>query len=177
MTATIERRTTHGRGEGIFALRSFKRGEVLYEGVLDDMPVKNHSHASQVGKTTFGFHKGFSSIFNHSCNPNCGIIINESGAHNIVAMESISAGDEATYDYAMRNYRIEHFPSPCTCGNVNCRTTIMGWIGLPEQRKDAYVGFVAPYLLEIDRDKWRANRPAVDSTRIFSDFKAAKDGL
>lgn len=173
MTATVERRATPDRGEGIFALQPFKRGEILYAGVLDGAPVDNHSHASQISKTKFGFHTGLGSILNHSCNPNCGIIINESGAHDIVAMEGLAAGDEATYDYAMRNYRIDHFPSPCCCGNTNCRGTITGWINLPQQRKDAYAGFVAPYLLEIDLEQGVASRKGVVSNRVLAGFKTA----
>ena len=157
MTVNIEQRTTPGRGQGIFALKSFKRGDTVYIGVLDGIPVKNHSHASQISKTEFGFHKGLGSKFNHSCDPNCGIMINTSGGHDIVAIDDIAEADEATYDYAMRNYRIEHFPGPCACGNTNCRSLITGWKDLPQQRKDDYVGFVAPYLIEIDREEAAAN--------------------
>ncbi len=152
MTAMVEERTTPDRGQGIFALKSFKRGDILHVGVLDTNAIKNHSHASQLSKTRFGFHKGLSSKFNHSCDPNCGIIINQSGGHNIVAMRAICDADEATYDYAMRNYRIEHFPGPCSCGTANCRGMITGWKDLPQQRKDDYTGFVAPYLIEIDAE-------------------------
>lgn len=153
MTSTIEKRTTPGRGCGVFALKSFECGDALYVGVLDDIPIQNHSHASQIGKAKFGFHKGLSSIFNHSCDPNCGIRINETGGHDIIAMRHISAEDEATYDYAMRNYRIEHFSAACSCGSANCRKTITGWKDLPQQRKDDYTGFVAPYLIEMDCEK------------------------
>ncbi|WP_298465585.1 SET domain-containing protein-lysine N-methyltransferase [uncultured Erythrobacter sp.] len=150
MTTVIEERTAHGRGQGVFALGSFIKGDILYVGVLDGGPISNHSHASQISKTKFGFHKGLSSKFNHSCDPNCGIVLNESGGHNIVAMGDIAAEDEATYDYAMRNYLIEHFPGPCACGQANCRGSITGWKDLPQQRKNDYAGFVAPYLIEMD---------------------------
>ncbi len=156
MKAVIEERTSHGRGQGVFALGSFRKGDILYVGVLDDKPVTNHSHASQISKTQFGFHTGLSSKFNHSCDPNCGIVLNQSGGHNIVAMRDIAAEDEATYDYAMRNYRIEHFLAPCACGQANCRRSITGWKDLPQQRKDDYNGFVAPYLIEMDTESIQA---------------------
>lgn len=152
MTSIIELKSTPGRGEGIFALKPFKRGDILLVGVLDDKPVSNHSHASQIGRNEFGFHKGLSSKFNHSCDPNCGIALNSTGAHDIVAMQDIPSAVEATFDYAMRNYRIEHFASSCDCGTAQCRTTITGWKDLPQQRKSDYAGFVAPYLLEMDRE-------------------------
>ncbi len=150
MTASIEQRTTPGRGNGIFALRSFRRGEIVLIGELDETPIKNHSHASQLGKTKFGFHKGLSSKFNHSCDPNCGIVVNDTGGHNVVAICEILADEETTYDYAMRNYAIEHFPDACVCGAANCRASITGWRDLPEPRKEDYAGFIAPYLIEMD---------------------------
>lgn len=177
MTATIESRTTAGCGQGVFALKSFTRGEALYVGVLDDIPVRNHSHASQVSKTKFRFHKGLSSIFNHSCDPNCGIIINPSGGHDIVAFKHIRAADEATYDYAMCNYRIEHFPQPCSCGTTQCRETITGWQDLPQQRKDDYAGFVAPYLMEMDREIVVDRAAAFDPRTAVLGFRAATSSL
>lgn len=151
MIQDIELRTIEGKGEGIFALRRFEAGETVLVGVLDADSVANHSHASQIGEHEFGFHRGLTSKFNHSCNPNCGIRINKSGAHDFVAMRPIAAHEETTFDYAMRNYRIEHFPDSCMCGNRQCRGSITGWQDLPPARKKAYAGFVAPYLIEMDR--------------------------
>jgi uncharacterized protein len=50
----------------------------------------------------------------------------------------------------MRNYSIEHFPGGCLCGAENCRGSVTGWKNLPDERKAAYQGLVAPSLLEID---------------------------
>ena len=47
---------------------------------------------------------------NHSCEPNCGIRLNASGAHDFVARQPITAGQEITFDYAMRNYRSSTSP-------------------------------------------------------------------
>jgi len=150
MIADIELRSTPGRGEGIFALRAFEPGETVLVGALEEVDVANHSHASQLGEDEFGFHRGLTSKFNHSCDPNCGIRLNKTGAHDFVAMRHIATNEETTFDYAMRNYRIEHFPSACICGSEDCRGAITGWQDLPQSRKDDYAGFVAPYLVEMD---------------------------
>ena len=152
MKTDIEVRTTPGRGEGVFALRAFEPGETVMVGILETSGIKNHSHASQIGKNKFGFHSGLSSKLNHSCDPNCGIHLNASGGHNFVAMRDMAMDEEATYDYAMRNFTIEHFPDNCSCGKDICRHSITGWKDLPEARKNAYRGFAAPYLIEMDRD-------------------------
>lgn len=149
-SADIELRETRGRGEGVFALRSFERGATVLTGVLEERDVTNHSHASQLGPDEFGFHSGLTSKFNHSCDPNCGIRVNGSGAHDFVARRAIAKHEETTFDYAMRNYRIDHFPGDCSCGRLVCRGEITGWQDLPQARKDAYRGYVAPYLIELD---------------------------
>ena len=151
MIDDVELRKTPERGEGVFALRSFQPGETVLVGVLTETCIGNHSHASQIGEQKFGFHSGLSSKFNHSCDPNCGIRLNSLGGHDFVAMRTIDAHEEATYDYAMRNFKIEHFPGLCLCGERLCRGSITGWRDLPQIRKTAYLGFVAPYLLEMDR--------------------------
>lgn len=151
MTADIELRTTPGRGEGIFTLRTFQRGETVLVGVLDNRTIENHSHASQLGEHEFGFHRGLTSKFNHSCDPNCGIRLNATGGHDFVAMRSIASEEEATFDYAMRNFNIEYFPGTCACGERLCRGSVTGWKDLPQARKEAYQGFVAPYLVAMDR--------------------------
>jgi hypothetical protein len=62
-----------------------------------------------------------------------------------VAREPIVAGEEITFDYAMRNYSVEHFPGGCLCGSDTCRGSITGWRDLSDERKAAYRGLVAPY--------------------------------
>lgn len=135
------------KGEGIFATDGFNRDDIVMVGLLEEENVeKNHSHASQMGEFRHALHAGLISKVNHSCNPNCGIKLNASGAHDFVAMKPIQSGQEITFDYAMRNYIIEYFPKSCCCGSINCRKTITGWQDLPDSFKSSYSGFVAPYL-------------------------------
>lgn len=96
MNSAIELRTTPGRGEGVFALKTFETGETVLVGVLESSGIINHSHASQIGMNEFGFHSGLSSKLNHSCEPNCGIQLNSSGGHNFVAMRDILTNEETT---------------------------------------------------------------------------------
>ncbi len=153
MTHGIELRTTATKGDGIFTTKPFAAGETLLVGRIEKRLSKNHSHASQTGENEYALHAGLISKFNHSCEPNCGIKLNVHGGHDFVAMRHIKANEEATFDYAMRNYRIDHFPGNCTCGEKACRGSITGWRDLPQTRKDCYSGFVAPYLLEMDAEK------------------------
>ncbi len=146
----FELRETEGRGEGIFATRSFKARETVMVGIIEKVLDGNHSHASQTGENKYVLHAGSISKVNHSCNPNCGISVNETGAHDFVAMRDINVNQEITFDYAMRNYGVNYFPKQCMCGSKGCRGKITGWKDLPDERKKIYKGFIAPYLLELD---------------------------
>lgn len=155
------RTTPDGRGEGVFATRSFRPGETVIVGRIERQVESNHSHATQVGPFEYVELSGLGPMANHSCDPNCGIRTNDRGAPDLVARRAIAAGEEITFDYAMRNYSIEHFPAHCRCGSQLCRTSVTGWKDLPEERREAYDGLVAPYLLEMEtRRRARRRREA-----------------
>lgn len=149
----LELRKVQGKGEGVFATRAFGVGETVMIGVIEQELSKNHSHASQIAKDRYVFHAGLVPKVNHSCEPNCGIHVNQTGAHDFVAIRDILAGEEITFDYAMRNYSIDHFDYTCQCGALECRGTITGWKDLPASWKEKYAGFIAPYLLDLDQQE------------------------
>lgn len=139
-----------GKGDGVVATRDFTLGETVLIGFLLETSTQNDSHATQLGPTRWGRHGGLGQSVNHSCDPNCGVRLNESGAFDLVARRSIRTGEEVTIDYAMRNFTIEHFPAVCLCRAAACRESITGWKDLPADRKADYRNLVAPYLLAMD---------------------------
>jgi uncharacterized protein len=141
-----------GKGGGVRATRGFEAGETVMVGFLEGDVADNDSHATQVSRTRWARHGGLGPKVNHSCSPNCGVELNETGACDFVARQPIACGEEITFDYAMRNYSIEHFPGGCLCGAGICRGSVTGWKDLSAERKAEYEGEVAPYLLEIDRE-------------------------
>lgn len=150
MSLGYELQRTGTKGDGVFATRAFQMGETVMVGVIDRDLDQNHAHASQVSEKRFVLHGGLITKVNHSCEPNCGIHLNTSGAHDFVARRAITAGQEITFDYAMRNYSVEYFAVHCRCGALHCRDRITGWKDLPAERRAEYRGFVAPYLSDID---------------------------
>ncbi|MER5770894.1 SET domain-containing protein-lysine N-methyltransferase [Streptomyces sp. NPDC001985] len=143
-----ELREARGKGGGVFATRTFRTGELVLDGVIEAELDRNDSHASQIGWNRFVRHGGLMPKVNHSCDPECGVRLNASGAHDLFARRAIAAGREITFDYAMRNFSIEHFPALCGCGSPLCRGRVTGWKDLPAARRDAYRDSVAPYLLD-----------------------------
>jgi hypothetical protein len=140
-----------GMGDGVFATRDFAPGETVMVCVASGPADVNDVHANQVSATEWVHEEGLAPMLNHSCDPNCGVSRRDDGDFELRARTAIAAGDELTFDYAMRNYVIEHFPSRCHCASGACRGTITGWRDLPADRKAAYGDLVAPYLLELDR--------------------------
>ncbi|MGB3637345.1 MAG: SET domain-containing protein-lysine N-methyltransferase [Rivularia sp. (in: cyanobacteria)] len=155
----FELRLTSGKGEGVFATLAFKAGDTVIIGVIEKILDENDSHGSQIKENKYVRHAGLTSKVNHSCNPNCGIKLNQTGAHDFVAMRDINVDEEITFDYAMRNYSIDYFSMPCECGSENCRTKITGYKDLPIQRKIDYAGFIAPYLLVLEAKYADENQP------------------
>lgn len=147
-----------GKGEGVFATSSYEVGETVIVGVVGEPVGRNDVHANQVSSTQWVREGGLHEKLNHSCDPTCGVRVNASRAVDYVARRRIEVGDEITFDYAMRNYVVEHAPAECLCASSECRGAITGWRDLPAERKAAYQGLVAPYLLELDRE--RSTRPA-----------------
>ena len=142
----------NGTGDGVFATRNFSIGETAMIGEIEGSLDGNDSHATQVSRTQWVRHAGLNPKVNHSCSPNCGVRLNSTGACDFVVRQAISTGEELTFDYAMRNYAIEHFPGSCLCGATACRGSVTGWKDLTNLQKAGYDGEVLPYLLELDRE-------------------------
>ena len=116
-----------------------------------------------MGPGRWARHGGLGPKVNHSCDPNCGVRVNPAvDGFDFVALTPIAAGDEITFDYAMRNYTIDHFPTVCLCGAARCRRSVTGWKDLPAARKADYGELVAPYLCTMDDEIRRARRQAAD---------------
>jgi len=147
------RRAADGTGDGVLATRAFAAGETVMVGFLIGDLAANDSHATQIGPNAWARHGGLGPKVNHSCDPNCGVRLNEGRAFDFVARRPIANGQELTFDYAMRNYTIDHFPDACLCGVDNCRGAITGWKTLPSVRKAAYGNLVAPYLRAMDAEE------------------------
>ena len=146
-----EFRQSSGKGKGVFATKSFAVGDLVVLGVIQEVLSANTTHATQIGESEYVLLGELMSLVNHSCGPNCGIRVNETGAHDLIALCDISAHEEITYDYAMSNYGVNFFSRQCMCGSKKCRGEITGWKDLSEEIRKEYEGFVAPSLSHLNR--------------------------
>ena len=148
----IRRSPIHGRG--LFVTRSIAKGEIVaIKGghILDRAALRRtrrHIAASHI-QIEDGFFIGAlraaevrrNKLFiNHSCEPNVGL----RGQVTFVALRSIRAGEELTYDWAMEENAA--VATRCTCGAARCRKLLTGrdWRIPALQRR--YRGYFSPYL-------------------------------
>ena len=86
-------------------------------------------------------------MVNHSCEPNCGIL----GSTVLVAMRTIAAGEEVTYDYAMSDGS-PYDEFACACGSAMCRGLVTGNDWSHPELVERYRGWYSAYLqARIDR--------------------------
>jgi hypothetical protein len=61
-------------------------------GFLVGLLEENDSHATQVGPDRWARHGGLGPKVNHSCDPKCGVRLNDEQAFDVVARQQIHAG-------------------------------------------------------------------------------------
>ena len=131
-------------GRGAFALRRIKKGERLieYAGERithavadvrydDEHIIPHHTFLFTVNRTTVidaAVDGNESRFINHSCDPNCEIIISRSRVY-VHALRDIPAGEELSYDYwytTDESYTLDDLRRiyPCRCGAAKCRGTL-----------------------------------------------------
>lgn len=126
---SLEVRRVAGRGYGLFARRRFRPaelvlrfgGQVVYgkdysTDYCIDLPPCPRRGARSLEPNIPG------SLINHSCDPNCSIMVNSAGHAFVVAECCIGPGTELTIDYAYPFVGEEQIV--CQCRSDNCR----GWI-------------------------------------------------
>lgn len=84
----------------------------------------------------------------HSCEPNLGV-------HErtmFVAMRDINKGEEVTIDYAMivpeYGEEFANIEGVCGCDKPSCRGKLGSYLGLSDELKKKYQGYVSDFLLE-----------------------------
>lgn len=142
------------KGKGAFAARRFSPDEVVVVGKPTRQLKKRTNHSFQVGWDKHIDLNKPAKLLNHSCNPNCGVILNKYGGYNFVAIRTINAGEEVCWDYSTTEH-LSIAVKKCLCGSKFCRHQIKGWKYLPTSFRQKYkrLGIIAPYLMQIKKSK------------------------
>lgn len=139
----------HRFGRGVYARRRIEAGETVLTGRGEY--VERSIHSFQVGPDTHVRIANEIELINHSCEPNCGILLPlNSREMRVVAMRAIEPDEEITTDYATHDYEIRFMPERCHCGTALCRGRVTGYRDLPPERRAAYGRHIAEYLPPLD---------------------------
>jgi SET domain-containing protein len=128
MNQFVEIRKSEKHGNGLFAMKNFKKGESLYSlkkgRIVKHDEIQNLSelekmHLDQIGKDEYEIIEPPGCYINHSCEPNV-----EEKDRTGYALRDIKKGEEITIDYDKIAYLEK--PFECHCGSKNCRGFVRG---------------------------------------------------
>jgi uncharacterized protein len=141
-------------GTGLFATRAIRKGAFIIEYIGERISHKEadrrHAHKDADDNHTFlftldsktvidgGVGGNESRLINHSCEPNCEVII-EDGRLLVEATRTIRPGEEFVYDYMITRApkdppELEQIFA-CRCGAASCRGTMLEPRKKPKARK------------------------------------------
>lgn len=134
---------------GLFAQRDFETNDVVlkFEGKpiskkeLDkDYTKEEQAFVLQVGADIYLDLKGEPTYFiNHSCNPNCKIVIAVNNAF-LIALRPITADDQLFFDYSLSSTDTpEDWIMKCACDRFACRKDISGFNHMPNKIKEEFI--------------------------------------
>jgi hypothetical protein len=107
------------------------------------------TYALQIGPDLYiGESGGVDDLFNHSCEPNAGVIISGTTAE-LRAIRAITPGEEIAFDYSTTLDEGD-FTMVCRCGLPSCRGVIGDGRDLPQAVWDRYrtLGILPDYVIQ-----------------------------
>jgi SET domain-containing protein len=143
-------------GKGVFARCRIQQGETVlrFSGPLlrrAELPGSRYAERDlylQIGDDLFlGPSGDIDDFVNHSCDPNCGVVI-AGGSVRLIAMRTIRSGEEIRFDYSTTSAG-DPVEMRCSCGSPACRGRIGDFMWLPSHLQEKYIGLgvVPDYVL------------------------------
>lgn len=155
MNDLITKRTRNGKG--VFTKRNLIKGEkiIKFAGKIfrrNELPSPYDlvdDHYVQIGRNLYMGPSGkLDDFFNHSCNPNSGLRINNKIVW-LIAIKNIKKGEEIFWDYST-TMNEDDWELNCKCKSKNCRKKIRDFKYLPKNIKIRYInlGIVPDYAIK-----------------------------
>lgn len=136
---------TPNRGWSLVASKAFTKGETVISSRAVSSTKDRHSHSIQTDWNTHVVVDLPARFINHSCEANTGILDNNSGAYDFIALRDIQDGEELFWDYDAAEFEISS-PFQCSCGSPNCRGVLKGFKYNEKLIRDQYGKYYAAYL-------------------------------
>ena len=151
-------------GRGVFAARSFRRGETVlgiegrvvnYMRLWDREGSRFAANCIRFGPETYlDPGDGPAGFLNHACNPNTAIAKSANRLF-VVAARRIAQGEEIVFDYSTTIGDDDVWRMRCKCGDASCRRLIRNFGSLLLERRAHYLanGFVPPFIVRTLADR------------------------
>ena len=146
-----------GVGLGVYAQRSFQRGDILFSAAGQVIPYQT-MYSLQIDWDKHLDAYPPARYLNHSCQPNAGVKTNSQGLPDFYALRAIAKDEEIRYDYAMTEYRHYQRPRPeldfdltCHCGAPDCRGRFGYYAEITPELQERYRGFISDYLVNSEQ--------------------------
>ena len=161
MIVDIEVRDAGGKGLGVFALRSFRKGEFMFrrrhgrivaKDRISSLPREDRRHLCELDYTKSAVLLPPGCYLNHSCDPNA----MRSGV-KVFAWRAIGPGEEITIDYRLNAFGKDKWT--CSCGSASCTGEVIGdFFSLAPELQRAYLRFAPPFIKREHRKRSARSR-------------------
>lgn len=138
------------RGRSVFAAKDFDAGSFIIEFGGERfsreeymaLVVPDNNHFLQIDHNVFlGPTVTADNFINHSCDPNCGLRIDDGRAY-LFAIRTIQRGEEISFDYST-SMDENFWEMECRCESPSCRGRIRDFRHLPADTRERYMALGA----------------------------------
>ena len=111
------------KGKGVFALKNFKkgglvfrslRGRIIYKKDIPKLTIDEKTHLNEIDYNTWEVMRSPGRFVNHSCDPNTLL-----KGMTFYAIKNIKSGEEITTEYRINAFDKNRWQ--CYCGSKNCK--------------------------------------------------------
>eukprot|EP00405_Crypthecodinium_cohnii_P036368 CAMPEP_0206541538 /NCGR_PEP_ID=MMETSP0325_2-20121206/9674_1 /ASSEMBLY_ACC=CAM_ASM_000347 /TAXON_ID=2866 /ORGANISM="Crypthecodinium cohnii, Strain Seligo" /LENGTH=221 /DNA_ID=CAMNT_0054039499 /DNA_START=89 /DNA_END=751 /DNA_ORIENTATION=+ len=134
---------TEEKGYGIFTRKPFAKDEMVFSARALWKSPRRTSHSLQTNWEEHIIMDAPAIFLNHSCEATVGLLPNEQGAYDFVALRPLEVGEEIVIDYGMAEFKPTAIEK-CLCGTPACRGTKINFEDSREVIRAKYGKYYAP---------------------------------
>ena len=139
------------KGQGVFALKNFKKGTFVFRSLRGKIVHKKDSpkltmddrmHLNEIDYNTWEIMRSPGRFMNHSCDPNT---IQKGLSY--IAIKNIKAGEEVTGEYRINAFDKNRWR--CYCGSKNCKKWLRSdFFDIDSKLQKKYLPFAPRFIQE-----------------------------
>lgn len=171
MIRDVEVRDAGSKGLGVFACRSFAKGEFIFrrrngsalrEADISRLSAEDQMHLTELGWDRYAVVLAPGAYLNHACDPNA----MRSGI-KVFTWRNIAADEEITIDYRLNAFDGDSWP--CECRSASCTGSVVGsFFALPSERQQAYLPFAPRFIQQEYRRRERGTTAPSHGAELVS---------